>query len=95
MRFICPYGLTRELLSRGSQLKRAVVTSSTASIFDSSSSGRLDENSWNESSITLVKEKGKDASNMEKYRASKSLAEKGKQMLFTTRSQVQLLTCIP
>ncbi|KAL5532147.1 hypothetical protein ACEPAF_5711 [Sanghuangporus sanghuang] len=61
----------------GTRLKRVVVTSSCASVFDSNSRGLINESSWNEASITLVKEKGSAAPNPEKYRASKTLAEKG------------------
>ncbi|EJD07758.1 NAD-binding protein [Fomitiporia mediterranea MF3/22] len=60
----------------GSQLKRVAVTSSCASILNPSSTGVLNEESWNEESIAIVKEKGREAPAQEKYRASKSLAEK-------------------
>lgn len=63
---------------RGTQLKRVVITSSCASVFDSNSRGLVNESSWNEASVTLVKEKGSAAPNPEKYRASKTLAERGK-----------------
>lgn len=61
----------------GNQLKRIVVTSSGAAITDSTASGVLDESNWNESDIKEINEKGKAASQLAKYRASKSLAEKG------------------
>ncbi|KAL5521236.1 hypothetical protein ACEPAG_9159 [Sanghuangporus baumii] len=60
----------------GKGLKRIVVTSSVASIVNPDSSGLVDESSWNESSVTLIKEKGSAAPGQEKYRASKTFAEK-------------------
>jgi len=40
----------------------------------------LSEKSWNETSIKEVESKGREASALHKYRASKTLAEKGEQM---------------
>ena len=36
----------------------------------------MNESNWNEDNIKEIKEKGRDASGIVKYRASKSLAEK-------------------
>ena len=58
-------------------MKRIVVTSSCASVSNPTDTGILDEKNWNEDNIVEVKEKGKNASQPAKYRASKSLAEKG------------------
>jgi nucleoside-diphosphate-sugar epimerase len=64
-----------------SSVKRIVVTSSTAAIegdFHDQDARILSENDWNEQSIQEIKERGHDASSSAKYRASKTLAEKGK-----------------
>ncbi|PAV17623.1 D-lactaldehyde dehydrogenase [Pyrrhoderma noxium] len=60
----------------GPQIKRVVVTSSCAAIFSSSPQGELDETCWNEECLNEVNEKGRLASAINKYRASKTLAEK-------------------
>jgi hypothetical protein len=39
--------------------------------------GILNESNWNTANIEEIKVKGREASNVAKYRASKSLAEKG------------------
>lgn len=67
----------QDVYHSGSQLKRVVVTSSTASVIDSNSSGTLNENNWNEAGVELVRQKGSAAPAGDKYRASKALAEKG------------------
>ena len=61
----------------GPQLKRIVVTSSCAAVANPEDRGELDERTWNESNIREIEEKGREASQVGKYRASKSLAEKG------------------
>ena len=43
---------------------------------DPTAEGLIDESTWNEGAIVEVREKGRNASNLIKYRASKSLAEK-------------------
>lgn len=43
---------------------------------DPTHEGILDERDWNESNIVEIREKGCNAANRVKYRASKSLAEK-------------------
>lgn len=59
-------------------VKRVVVTSSGAAILrDSPTPSTFSELDWNEQSLEIVKEKGREAPNMMKYRASKTLAEKG------------------
>ncbi|KAL5521232.1 hypothetical protein ACEPAG_9155 [Sanghuangporus baumii] len=62
--------------SRGEQLKRVVITSSCAAVVNIPYSGIFDERSWNEGAIMEVQEKGKGASQLAKYRASKTLAER-------------------
>ncbi|THH07730.1 hypothetical protein EW145_g3173, partial [Phellinidium pouzarii] len=68
--------LESALKHAGPQFKRVVVTSSTAAIEDPTSKGMLSEKDWNEGDIVSVREKGRDATQVAKYRASKSLAEK-------------------
>lgn len=60
----------------GPQLKRVIVLSSCASVSNPTDQGVLNESNWNEDNIKEIKEKGRDASGLVKYRASKSLAEK-------------------
>lgn len=43
---------------------------------DPADEGLLDERNWNEGNIVEIREKGRNATNLAKYRASKSLAEK-------------------
>ncbi|KAG8993541.1 methylglyoxal reductase (NADPH-dependent) gre2 [Tulasnella sp. 427] len=59
-------------------VKRVVITSSVAAIvYDKGQSGvTYDEYDWNTESPTEVEQKGRDASPIHKYRASKVLAEK-------------------
>ena len=44
---------------------------------DHEDTGVVTEKDWNERDISVVKEKGKQAEAIQKYRASKVLAEKG------------------
>jgi len=60
----------------GPGLKRVVVLSSTASVVNPSDTGSVDESHWNTENITEIEEKGREASQLAKYRASKSLAER-------------------
>jgi hypothetical protein len=55
-----------------------VITSSTAAVFGSPSNPpNYTEADWNKNAVAEVKEKGKNASNVAKYSASKTLAEQG------------------
>src|SRR5262245_18160810 len=65
--------------NRGSQnVKRIVITSSTAAVFGSPSNPpTYTEADWNKNAVAEVREKGKDASNGAKYSASKTLDEQG------------------
>lgn len=59
-------------------VKRVVLTSSVASIWESSESVKVyDESCWNEQAIKFVEEKGMAAGPFAIYPASKTLAEKG------------------
>lgn len=61
-----------------SSVKRVVVTSSCASVMHFSPHPLVfSEVDWNEQSIKEIEEKGSSAPNDLKYRASKTLAEKG------------------
>ncbi|KAL5504580.1 hypothetical protein ACEPAH_7241 [Sanghuangporus vaninii] len=60
----------------GPLLKRVIFMSSSGAVINAPYTGTFDERSWNEGSIAEVTEKGKDASPMAKYRASKTLAER-------------------
>ncbi|KAI0635003.1 D-lactaldehyde dehydrogenase [Trametes polyzona] len=73
--------ILQSALKYRSTVKRVVITSSSSAIISSPRPGEslprvLDENDWNEESVKEVEVKGRDASPMHKYRASKVLAEK-------------------
>lgn len=71
--------LHRIFLNSRIDVKRVVVTSSTATVWNPKSDPTIfDDNSWNEVSPGIVKEKGMDAGGMHIYFASKTLAERGK-----------------
>ena len=65
--------------THGGSVRRVVVLSSTAAVFRVPPDGQpvvLDESAWNEQAIATIKEKGRDADAVTKYRASKTLAER-------------------
>ena len=65
-------------MSHSQSVKRIVVTSSGAAILsDIPTPSTFSELDWNEQCLEIVREKGREAPNMMKYRASKTLAEKG------------------
>lgn len=65
-------------LKYGTSVRRIVVTSSTVAVNTFPSSPEVyDETNWNETATANVEKLGRDANNMEKYCASKTLAEKG------------------
>jgi nucleoside-diphosphate-sugar epimerase len=74
-------GTTRILhsvLKYGTSVKRVIVTSSTAAIFHSINKPTVyTENDWNDNVISRVEKSGREAKGMDKYSASKTLAEKG------------------
>lgn len=64
-------------LSR-TNIKRVVVTSSCAAVLTISKEPRtFTEVDWNEQATKEIEEKGRDALNISKYRASKTLGERG------------------
>jgi nucleoside-diphosphate-sugar epimerase len=64
--------------SFSTSVKRVVYTSSTAAIHRVATEPKIfSEKDWNEQSIDEIKELGRNASGVTKYRASKTLAEKG------------------
>ncbi|KAG2365175.1 hypothetical protein BDR07DRAFT_1399625 [Suillus spraguei] len=70
-------GILKSALKYGQSVKRIVVTSSGAAILREQPTPRtFSELDWNEQCLEIVKEKGREAPNMMKYRASKTLAEK-------------------
>lgn len=74
--FLFNRNLSQNFSLSGPQLKRVTVLSSGASVSNPTDAGILNESNWNEENIVEIREKGKDASQLAKYRASKSLAEK-------------------
>ncbi|KAJ6470241.1 D-lactaldehyde dehydrogenase [Mycena vitilis] len=71
-------GMLKSVTKNAPDVRRIVITSSVASIVNATSlkSTPYTEDDWNTDSITAVEEKGVKASNVDKYCASKSLAEK-------------------
>ncbi|WVQ81863.1 hypothetical protein IAT38_003990 [Cryptococcus sp. DSM 104549] len=71
-------GVLKSLKKFNPDCKRVVVTSSVAAIVDSSIKPphTFTEADWNPISIKVCEEKGRDADGVNKYRASKTLAEK-------------------
>jgi hypothetical protein len=62
------------------QVKRIVITSSVVAAVTVGKpiTSIVNEESWNEYAVNKVKEEGRNAGNLEKYEASKTLAEQGK-----------------
>ena len=70
-------GILASALKNAPSVKRIVITSSCAAVLTPAPDPRtFSEENWNEASIVEVKEKGKDAPAIAKYRASKTLAER-------------------
>ena len=70
-------GILASALKNAPSVKRIVITSSCAAVLTPAPDPRtFSEENWNEASIVEVKEKGKDATAIAKYRASKTLAER-------------------
>ena len=70
-------GVLASALKNAPSVKRIVITSSCAAVLTPAPDPRtFSEDNWNEASIVEVKEKGKDATAIAKYRASKTLAER-------------------
>ena len=69
-------GILESARKFGANVKRIVVTSSTAAVLQPDPNPRIfSEEDWNQLSIKEVETKGREAGNVEKYRASKTLAE--------------------
>ncbi|KAG8900558.1 methylglyoxal reductase (NADPH-dependent) gre2 [Tulasnella sp. 403] len=70
-------GVLRSIQKHALNVKRVVITSSVASIvYDKGPGAHFDESDWNEESPIEVEVKGRNASAIHKYRASKVLAER-------------------
>jgi len=70
-------GVLQSALKYGTDVKRIVVTSSCAAVLEIPPSPRkFSELDWNQQALKEVEEKGRNALVMNKYRASKTLAEK-------------------
>jgi hypothetical protein len=64
-----------------SQIKRVVITSSILAVLSTVKEGvtrKFNEDDWADEFVELVKEQGNKSSADAKYRASKTLAEKGR-----------------
>ena len=71
-------GILKSAIKNGPNVKRIVITSSCASIVRVvHEPTRLTEEDWGNEAIEWTERDGKDASPLTKYRASKTLAEKG------------------
>jgi len=71
-------GILESILKHGQNVKRVVVTSSTAAVTRAVSSPTVfSEADWNDLAVKEVEDKGRAAPDPVKYLASKTLAEKG------------------
>ncbi|OBZ78508.1 hypothetical protein A0H81_02122 [Grifola frondosa] len=70
-------GILQSTLNHGSNVQRIMITSSTAAAVRSTEKPLIfTENDWNDEAIQTVQEQGRKASNIFKYFASKTLAER-------------------
>ncbi|KAF9457365.1 hypothetical protein BDZ94DRAFT_1273374 [Collybia nuda] len=70
-------GILHSVLKNAPGVKRIVVTSSCAAVLTISKEPRIfTEENWNEQATKEIEEKGRNAMNISKYRASKTLAER-------------------
>ncbi|KAJ8508026.1 hypothetical protein ONZ45_g9660 [Pleurotus djamor] len=70
-------GILSSVLKNNPNVKRVVITSSCASVLEvNPTPTKFSEKDWNQQSLDQVKEQGKAAAGITKYRASKTLAEK-------------------
>ncbi|KAI0325808.1 NAD-P-binding protein [Cubamyces sp. BRFM 1775] len=73
-------GILKSARAHGTSVRRVVITSSTAALFssnpDPSRTRLLSEADWNDEEVAQCREKGRDATALAKYRASKTLAER-------------------
>ncbi|KAI0696062.1 NAD(P)-binding protein [Cerioporus squamosus] len=76
----------------GAVVKRVIVLSSTAALFRATTEPVvLDESAWNEQALAEVKQKGRDAPAVTKYRASKTLAERAAWEWYEERKRAGVL----
>lgn len=72
--------ILRSALEVGSNVRRIIYTSSAAAVLRVDPEPRtFSEDDWNDLSVAEVERDGKDALPITKYRASKTLAERGAQ----------------
>ncbi|CEL54500.1 Putative NADPH-dependent methylglyoxal reductase GRP2 OS=Candida albicans (strain SC5314 / ATCC MYA-2876) GN=GRP2 PE=1 SV=2 [Rhizoctonia solani AG-1 IB] len=94
-------GILESVKKYGSDVKRVLATSSIASVTDGMYHLKIPgtvytESDWNTFSIKEIEEKGKDASGIDKYCASKTLAEKAAwEFVEKTKPNWDLATCCP
>ncbi|KAI0056654.1 D-lactaldehyde dehydrogenase [Artomyces pyxidatus] len=71
-------GILESIKKHGSSVKRVVITGSTAAVITGPSAEAvvLDETSWNKTAILDIEQNGANAAQLNKYRASKTLAER-------------------
>ncbi|KDN49978.1 hypothetical protein RSAG8_01314, partial [Rhizoctonia solani AG-8 WAC10335] len=71
-------GILKSINKYGSSFQRVVITSSAAAIVDATKpiGSHYTEENWNEYSPKQIEEKGNNAAPIDKYRSSKTLAEK-------------------
>ena len=70
-------GILASALKNGTAVKRIVVTSSCAAVLTPLPDPHVfSEEDWNDASVAEVEEKGRAATAIAKYRASKTLAER-------------------
>lgn len=72
-------GILTSALNHGKEVKRIVITSSCGAIGEDRQDPVqvFDESNWGDDYVQQVREQGKDAPFMSKYKASKTLAERG------------------
>lgn len=77
-------GILKSALNFGKKVKRIIITSSCAAIIEDSRDPVQiwDESNWGDVWVEKTKAQGSDAPYMFKYRASKTLAERGKFWFF-------------
>ncbi len=70
-------GLLASARQFATTVKRVILTSTGTAIASPTAEPRtVDESDWNETAVREVREKGREASQIETYRASKTLAER-------------------
>ncbi|KAJ7590474.1 D-lactaldehyde dehydrogenase [Mycena floridula] len=70
-------GILKSILKHGSSVKRVIVTSSCSAVAVPGMAPKIfDDTDWNTYAVKVVAESGRAAPNVEKYRASKVLAER-------------------